>query len=206
VPDLGAADLSNADRATLIYNLMKTEGFIANWYPFFQSNGDQRPLIASGGHSNQVRVRQNAVAKQATDAWIAGGKLGPLVMPNGSIIAKESYKLVVVPVTDPPTPPTPPTYTFNDIRVMAKVSVLDAATFEGKWFYVKVNATTDVAENAPACFGCHNGKSNKGIWPAVPTAIPPDLGGKAGALIPYDYLIVPFCADPKNVLFCKPPA
>jgi len=181
-PDLGGADMPDAERATLIYNLMTTQGYVDNWFPLLQSNGDRRPLLITPSHGNAVRVRQNDVARQYIDAWDDSLPL-PMRMPNGSVIVKDTYKLDAV--TNE--------MVFSGTLVMAKIDALNPTTYEGNWFYVRVT-TAGVATYSNTCVGCHNGRSGKGAWPVDPM-VPGDPGGKVNGVVPWDYLYIPFCYD-----------
>ncbi len=194
VPNLGGPELVDADRAKLIYDLIQAQGYVENWFPMLEPDGDPRPLIVTPGHGAQVRVRQNYIAKQAIDAWVAAGKASRLVMPTGSVIVKDSYKLE----------PDGVTYVFSGGLVMAKIAVLDATKYEGEWFYVRINAATNEPTYGATCVNCHNGRAAKALWP-INASISMDPGGKADALVPYDYLFIAFCSDPKNELLCKAP-
>ncbi len=184
VPDLGAADMPDADRANLIHKIMKDQGYLENWFPVLQSSGEIRPLLLAPSHGSAVRVRQNPVAYQAIDAWDDALPL-PIRMPNGSIFVKDMFKL------DPMTNQN----VYNGSLVMAKIDALDPAKYEGNWFFVRITtANIPATPYSTTCIGCHNGKTGKAAWPPNPS-IPGDLGGKKDGLVPWDYLYIPFCYD-----------
>lgn len=185
VPDLGAADLPDAERVTLIVNYLTSEGYTDTWYPELQGEAVERPLIVSPSHGTSVRPFQNAVSKQALDAWVEGGLPLPLDMPNGSVIVKESFKI------DAMTQQSVP----NGKLIMAKIDALDPATYEGNWFYMRIT-TAGVAARATTCVDCHNGRKATGAWPVNAETNP--TGGNPNALVPYDYLFVPYCYDSRT--------
>ncbi len=192
-PDLGTAELADADRAALIFELLQAEDYVDNWFPVLQSNGEQRALLLTPSHGSQVRVRQNAIAKQAMDAWVAQRMPLPLEMPNGSIFVKDMYKL------DTSTG----LYAFNGGLVMAKIAVLDTAQYEGKWFFVRISSA-NVPSRGTTCVNCHNGRGNKTVWLPDPKVMN-DPGGRVDALVSYDYLYIPFCYDIRTPECTAPP-
>jgi hypothetical protein len=206
IPDFGNAALDAPSRAVLVQTYLVTEDYANNtsWKPFFEASTALRPLfVAAGSHKNQVRVFQNPVAWQASQAWINSGLPAPLDYPNGSVIVKENY------VEDTTTVPS--TFKLDSKSIMAKIDVLDETAtvmsgsstilaYEGDWFYVKVTnpaaPAAPVPSHSPNCAGCHNGRTQKTLWPIDATNNP--TGGKTDSLVPYDYLYLPFCFDADN--------
>jgi hypothetical protein len=113
-------------------------------------------------------------------------------MPNGSVIVKQGYTLVED--ADAGTSH----YELKGTLVMAKISALDPNKFKGNWFFVKIEPNGIAAPNMTTCgIKCHSGETQKTLWPVAPE----NNGGKGGkpdALVPYDYLYLPFCTDPRS--------
>jgi hypothetical protein len=179
--------MSDADRAALILSVMTADNYDQAWNPYFESQAEQRPLLfTTPSHGTLVRVLQNDVAKANTDKWVKDGLPLPLSMSNGSIIAKQTFKLDA----------TTNQYVSNGVLVMAKIDVLDATAYEGKWFFMKI-ATTGIPARSTSCVNCHNGRTESAAWPPDPN-VAGDKGGKADAFVPYDYMIVSYCFDPRT--------
>ena len=193
VPDLGGADMLDADRAARILQVMTEQNYRENWKPFLQETAGPRGLVVTPSHGNAVHTWLNPVAEDAVKKWAAQGMPLPLVMPNGSIVVKEIYKL------DTATGK----YSLTGTSVMSKVTALPA-TFEGQWFYSKISLTNE-ATVATTCANCHNGRSAKAVWPVDPN-IPDHKGGLADGVVPYDYLFVAFCADERTPQCAAPGA
>jgi hypothetical protein len=183
VPDLGAADMLPADRAALVFQVMTAQNYRDTWQPLLQETTGPRALVVNGHGAGAVRLWVNPVAAAAVKTWTDNGMPLPLVLPNGSIVVKEIYKLDMVTGL----------YTQNGINIMSKVSALDETAYEGDWFYSKVSTTNETSAST-TCANCHNGRSAKAVWPADPNVV--GSGGMPDGLVPYDYLFVTFCADP----------
>ncbi len=160
----------------------------------FLGDTEIRPPFVGSKHAKRVAVWANSVAREAIDQWVADGYPLPLTMPDGACIVKNNYNMDDVPQLMART-------------VMYKDSTLDSEQYPSQWYFVKATPDHAVVQNCevdPAvyvagapkgCTGCHNGSTNFGLFPD-PEATEPEVGGQQDAIVPYDYVITAYCADP----------